>query len=133
VSDAPDDDAEPEDRPAETVNLSDPKSVRRARDKQKREQQETDSFWRAVFADKIGRRVMWGLIRNDCHGFSPPFACGPNGFPQPEATWFQAGQYSLGQRLYQRWMKAVPEGLKLMHAENDPAFIVAKPQRRQPD
>ena len=88
--------------PVETVNLTDPKSVRRARDRHRREEQEEASFWRAVLNDKIGRRVMWALIRDDCGGFAPPFACGPNGFPQPEATWFAAGKYALGQRLYQR-------------------------------
>lgn len=128
------DDDEPEDAPPpETTNLTDPKSVRRARDRNRREAQEEESFWRAVFNDKIGRRTMWRLLQDDCHGFSPPFACGPNGFPNEQATWFQAGQYALGQRLYQRWMRMAPEGYALMMTEHDPRFVQARPERRRPE
>jgi hypothetical protein len=120
-----------DDAPPETTDLTDPKAQRRARDRIKREQQEAEGFWRAVFNSKVGRREMWRLIIEDCHGFTPPFACGPNGFPNGEATWFQAGQYSIGQRLYQRFMQRAPEDVMLMHQENDPRFIKAKPQRRR--
>lgn len=127
-------DDEPEEEPLpETTNLTDPKSQRRSRDRIKREAQEEESFWRAVFNDKTGRRTMWRLLQDDCHGFTPPFACGPNGFPQPEATWFQAGQYTIGQRLAQRWQQMAAEGYALMMTENDPRYVKAKPDRRQPD
>lgn len=132
MSDTTDTGEESEDpAPVETVDLTDPTKYRRSRDKVKREAQEEESFWRSVFNDKIGRRVMWQLLRDDCHGFSPPFACGPNGFPQPEATWFQAGQYAIGQRLYQRWRHAVREGVTLMEDENDPRFMPPKAERRR--
>jgi len=117
--------------PVETVNLTDPKSVRRARDRNRREEQEEASFWRAVFNDKIGRRVMWNLLAQDCGGFSPPFACGPNGFPQPDATWFAAGKYAVGQILYQRWMRLSREGLAAMMDEHNPSFIITKRNRRR--
>ena len=116
-------DYEPEDPPLpETTNLTDPKAVRRSRDKQKREQQEEDSFWRSVLNDKTGRRVMWHFVNTVCHGFTPPFKCGPNGFPQPEATWFRAGQYALGQGWYQHWMQHDRDGVLLMLDEHDPRF-----------
>jgi len=122
---------EPEDPPLpETTDLTDPKSQRRSRDKLRREAQEEESFWRAVFNDKIGRRVMWRLLHDDCHGFTPPFACGPNGFPQPEATWFKAGQYSIGQRLYQRWLHMARDGFALTMEEHDPRFVKVKTERR---
>ena len=134
MSDTLEDDDEPEDPPLpETTNLTDPKSVRRARDRQKREAQEEESFWRAVFNDRIGRRVMWRLLTEDCKGHSPPFACGPNGFPQPEATWFSAGQYAVGQLLWQRWRHMARDGVYLMEEEYDPRFMKLKPQRRQPE
>lgn len=134
MSDALEDDDEPEDPPLpETTNLTDPKSQRRSRDRIKREAQEEESFWRAVFNDKAGRRTMWRLLQDDCHGFTPPFACGPNGFPQPEATWFQAGQYTIGQRLSQRWQFMAPEGYALMMTEHDPRFTKPKAERRQPE
>ncbi len=117
--------------PVETINLTDPKSVRRARDRSRRTEQEEASFWRAVFNDKVGRRVMWELLTQDCGGFSPPFACGPNGFPQPEATWFAAGKYAIGQRLYQRWMQLAREGLLAMTDEHDPRFRQTKKTRNR--
>lgn len=127
MSDTPEDtDDEPED-PLETTDLTDPKAQRRARNRVKREGQEAESFWRAVFANKVGRHEMWRLIHEDCHGFTPPFACGPNGFPNSQATWFQAGQYTLGQRLYQRFLRIAPEDVLKMHQENDPAHM--KPRR----
>lgn len=123
-----DDDDEPV---PETLDLTDPKSQKRARDRQRREAQEIDGLWRGVMNLPVGRRAVWTMIIQDCHGFSPPFACGPNGFPQTEATWFQAGQYSIGQRLYQRLMRMAPESVALMHAENDATFIAARRSRRQ--
>lgn len=126
-----DDDDQADDTPAQTVNLSDPKSVRRARDRNKREVQEEESFWRAVLNDKVGRRVMYRFFTEQCHGHAPPFACGPNGFPNPQATWFQAGQYALGQYLHQRWMLQDPDGLKLMMDEHDPRFIQKQADRRR--
>jgi hypothetical protein len=133
MSDSPDDAEEREEDPipVETVDLTDPVKYRQSRDKVKREAQEEESFWRSVFDSKIGRRVMWRLLQDDCHGFSPPFACGPNGFPQHDATWFQAGQYAIGQRLYQRWRHMVRDGVALMEDENDPRFMKARPERRR--
>ena len=39
--------------------------------------------------DPRGRQEMWGLLQA-AHAFEERFACGPNGFPQVEATWFHA-------------------------------------------
>jgi hypothetical protein len=116
--------------PVGTVNLSDPKSVKKSRDRARREEQEEASFWRAVLNDRIGRRVMWNLLVNECGGFSPTFQCGPNGFPQPDATWFAAGKYAVGQILYQRWMRLAREGLTQMMDENHPSFVATKRTRR---
>ncbi len=122
---------DPEEPIPETTSLTDPRSQRRARDRIKREAQESASLWRAILNDKIGRREMWRLIQEDCNGFTPPFACGPNGFPNEQATWFQAGLYSLGQRLYQRWLRIAPDSVRLMHEENDSAFIAPREVRQR--
>jgi hypothetical protein len=111
-------------------SVANPEAVKRARSQAEREAREAAAFWKAVFSNKIGRRVMWRLLMEDCNGFSPPFACGPNGFPQTEATWFQAGQYALGQRLYQRWLAAEGASVAQMHRENDPAFAPRRRRRR---
>jgi len=114
----------PEDEEQATA-LQEPLEVRRERISRKREH---ESFWKAVFADPIGRREMWALLQ-DMHPFETVFACGPSGFPQPEATWFKAGEQQLGLRLYQSWHQIDPEGVMLMQRENDSRF--AKPRKRK--
>lgn len=99
-----------------------PARVREAKRRAAREAIEGDEFWIGALSSVVGRREFWQLLRDDCHGFAPPFACGPNGFPQPEATWYQAGAYAIGQRLYQRWLRLSPDNIRLMHEENDPVF-----------
>lgn len=107
-------------------NAADPKAVREQRRKAKRATDEGGDFWRRVFADPIGRREMWLLLQS-LHTFEERFACGPNGFPQPEATWFHAGEQAFGLRLYQSWMLIDRPGVFQMHDECDPRL--QKPKR----
>jgi hypothetical protein len=78
-------------------------------------------FWRDVFASEVGRAEMWKLLQ-DTHAFEERFACGPNGFPQTEATWFHAGEMAFGLRLYHSWLALDHAGVALMHSENDSRF-----------
>lgn len=71
------------------------------------EKRDSDRFWRAVFASKTGRREMYALLR-DCKAFDSTFACGPNGFPQAEATWFAWGEASWGRRMRDTWLVRFP-------------------------
>jgi len=91
--------------------------LRGQRRRQAVEREEARRFWREVFASEIGRREMWGLLQA-AHTFSPVFACGPNGFPQAEATWYEAGQQGFGQRLWRTWLQFDPEGVVRMMQEN---------------
>lgn len=126
------DDEEPEDPPLpETTDLTDPKSVRRARDRVKREVQEAESLWRAVLAQKAGRRELWRLISIEGRAFNTEFACGPTGFPQPEATWHNLGRQQWAIRLYHDLLRIDPDGVRAMHVQCDDRFIVAKPERRR--
>ncbi|MEO6783453.1 MAG: hypothetical protein ABI196_21600 [Bradyrhizobium sp.] len=111
-----DDPGEPED--LDTTDVSDPASVGRAKRRVRDKQKLGNAFWRGVFADPVGRSEMWELLQK-CHTFEERFACGPNGFPQPEATWFEAGQQSFGLRLYQSWCLIDLPGVMLMHQECD--------------
>lgn len=122
-------DEEPEDEPLpETTNLTDPASVRRSRDRAKREEQERHSLWRSILANKVGRREVWRLLM-EARTFNTDFACGPNGFPQPEATWHNLGRQQWGLRLYQDLLVIDHAGVALVHQENDPRFIQVKPPR----
>lgn len=93
-----------------------------------REQREGLEFWRGVFASPVGRREMFAILQS-AHTFEDRFACGPNGFPQPEATWFQAGEHAFGQRLYLTWSKNHRVEVLLMHDENDARFADKKAKR----
>jgi hypothetical protein len=87
-------------------------------------------FWQQVFAHPVGRREMWAILQS-AHTFEERFACGPNGFPQPEATWFEAGVQSFGQRLQRTWMAKQPEGYLAMLFENDPQFPKPSPPKKK--
>ena len=93
-------------------------------------QRESDRFWAAVFGSAVGRREMWGVLTAG-KPFETPFAVGPNGFPQPEATWFKAGQAELSLRMYRSWLAKYPLEMQKMHLENDPNLMPAPKQRRK--
>ncbi len=123
------DDDEPEEQdeleplPSEqpTVDAGSPKAVKKRLNKLQILAAEETRFWQGVFADPIGRRCMWKLL-SESHPFEERFACGPNGFPQAEATWFHAGEQSLGLRIYQAWLAKHPLEVMEMHKEHDPRF-----------
>ena len=124
----PDDDEDAAEQPPEDAqpNAADPKALKEQHRKARRNKDQAKDFWRRVFGDEVGRREMWRLLQ-ELHTFEERFACGPNGFPQPEATWFHAGEQAFGMRLYQSWVLIDREAIFRMHDENDPRF--AKPRR----
>lgn len=78
-----------------------------------------------IFGTEAGRKFIWGIL-SEAHVFEIEFACGPNGAPQGEATFFKLGEQMLGQRLYQTWHAKFPEQVMLMLKENDHRFQVKK-------
>lgn len=93
-----------------------------------REAHEARLFWNQVFETQVGRREMWRLL-DQMHPFESRFAAGPNGFPQPDATWFNAGQQAIGFQIYQSWFVSNRDGVGKMHDENDPRFVKPKGSR----
>lgn len=114
------DEREPgEDEPPPPPSV-DPERPRRIRNRQKRKLAEAQEFWRSVLASEIGRREVWGLL-NELHPLECRFQCGPNGFPQPEATWSALGEQLAGQRILQTLRGLDPDGVRTMLEEHDPA------------
>lgn len=113
-----DDEELPEDVPDDA---SDPKLVERKRRRKRKSADEAQEFWRGIFATEIGRREMWKLLEAGSFT-SVRFDCGPNGFPQPEATWFHAGEHELVQRIHDSWQILDFEGVHRMRSEYDPRF-----------
>jgi len=122
---------DPNEDPLELSEIPDAASATGLRKSQERARQQKDQskeFWQAILDTPIGRLEVWKLLE-DAHAFETRFACGPSGFPQPEATWFHAGEQDFGLRLYQKLLVVAPESVLQMHRENDNRFAIAKPRR----
>lgn len=129
----PDDDAlTPEGEEPEIPNAADEAGQRKVKRESRRSKEQAKDFWRRVLADPIGPREIWALLQS-CHTFEERFACGPNGFPQVEATWFEAGQQAFGQRLYQTLILYDREAVFKMHDQFDPRFAKPKAARKDED
>jgi hypothetical protein len=102
-------------------DAGEPTQVKRRERKAALQEREARQFWERIFATELGRREMFKLLR-DCKAFETEFACGPNGFPQPEATWFKAGQSDWGRRMRETWLVQHTDAFALMLRENDPRF-----------
>jgi len=123
-----DDDGAPAEQP--TVDASNKTTHRSAQIKRIVEAEQVRRFWSNALRDPVGQRVLWQLLA-DLHTFEERFACGPNGFPQPEATWFAAGEQAVGLRLHRTFARHDREALFAMHDKFDPAFAQPKPPRRK--
>jgi hypothetical protein len=81
-----------------------------------------ETFWKNVLADPVGRQELWAIIGVEAHAFELKFGCGPNGSPQPEASWQSLGEQLLGQRVFQTLQQIDFEGCWLMLCEHDGRF-----------
>ena len=102
-------------------DAGDPVAVQRRVKKLRYDKQEAREFWKEIFASPVGRREMWNMLQS-CHVNETKFSCGPNGFPQPEATWFSLGEQSIGRRLFDSWLIMDRDGVLKMLDEYDPRF-----------
>lgn len=109
-------------------NAADPESLKKTRVRKLNEAEKVRDWWRQALSTATGRAVVWALL-DEAGTFRDEFSCGPNGFPQPDATWFKAGQKSFGQRLYRTLMVHDFSLVHQMHTEHDAAF--AKPKKRR--
>lgn len=103
-----------------------PSAYKRRLSKIEQAERDRQDFWRSVMADPIGRKQIWDFLSLDCHAFETRFSVGPNGFPQSESTWFEAGRQEVGQRLHAMLFKTCRELVGAMHDEHDPRFAVRK-------
>lgn len=101
-----------------TVDAANIESVRKQRRTIKSAEKENQEFYRQIFASKVGRRLMWDILRS-AHTFETMFPAGPVGFPDANAAWFHAGQTALGQVIWKSWLRLDRVGVLLMMEEND--------------
>jgi hypothetical protein len=69
--------------------------------KTKMEARQASDFWRGLLRTPIGRREIHKLLTMVRAFESSPFAATPIGFPDPQATFFNAGQIEQGRAVYQ--------------------------------
>lgn len=99
-------------------NAADPKSIRRKALRNKDRVKRKQAWYRAQLQSEDGRREIWSLlVSTGC--FDSPFMCGPNGFPQPDATMLALGAAKWGLTLYHALIRFDPASVIAMHAEND--------------
>jgi hypothetical protein len=115
-----------------SVDAGDPVAHRKKATKVALRHREVERFWQGVFANPVGRAEMWQILQQ-AGTFDDRFGVGPNGFPQPEASWFHMGARSLGLRLFQSWSAIAREGVFLMQDEHDPRFTRPKMPQIQRD
>ncbi|MEI6281974.1 MAG: hypothetical protein WCP82_04555 [Alphaproteobacteria bacterium] len=109
----------------DAVNASTKTGTRKQRDRKRTEADIDAAFWREVLKSEDGRAVVFRFLMR-AGTFTAPFAVGPNGFPQSDATWFKAGQQALGLELYQNLLRLDFLGVHEMLKQCDPAF---KPEK----
>jgi hypothetical protein len=106
-------DADGQSENPEMVDASDPGVHRKRLTKAALHHRDVQRFWQGVFANPVGRAEMWAILQQ-AGTFDDRFGVGPNGFPQPEASWFHMGARSFGLRLFQSWQALAREGVILM-------------------
>jgi len=118
-----DDDTIESDNPfLEIKKSSNKRSYKRKKEEDEINRKNSKIFWKNILDHPIGRKEVWSILQ-ETHAFEDRFACGPNGFPQSEATWFHAGEQAYGLRFYHKLMGLHPQAMVIMHKENDPRFL----------
>lgn len=112
-----------------TPNAADADAINIQLERAKREGDRTSNFWRAILATKEGRDELWKIL-NGAGVFRAPFVSN-NGFPDNQATWFQAGKYAFVQGLYHQCMASDLEGTRQMLIEHDGGFKAMAPELKR--
>jgi hypothetical protein len=87
------------------------------------------AFWRRCLADQAGRRELYRFFEA-CRVFDAPFAAGPVGFPDPQATFFQWGERAAGERLMHKLASLDRLNFFAMLDEHDPRYAARRREIR---
>ena len=122
-----DDLAGPDDGPAAASAVQTIRERRAAEAETRRIAAERQAFWVAVLSSDIGRREIYGILREN-GAFEAIFGVGPSGIPQPEASWYNAGRRDTVQRLFFTLQRYAYHQTFQMMAEHDPRFKASTTQ-----
>lgn len=107
-----------EDEVEAVESVAEPAQVERRTRRIKMTQARADGYLRQQLASVDGRRWLWGLMQ-ECGTFEDRFGSAPNGAPDVRVTDFQAGQRSVGLRIWRTLARVDPAALGVMHHEHD--------------
>lgn len=105
----------------ESTNAADPEEAKRRELAQRDKQRARQRYLKRVLAHPEGRELLWSILEA-AGTFEERYGFGPNGFPNPEASWSYRGQKDLGLRLYHSWSLADRAGVLAMLDEFHPLF-----------
>ncbi len=124
-----DDDAErTEPEPGTPDSAANPKRLKQQQRRAELDAIEAEEFWKFVFASPVGRREMWGLLKQ-AGVLDARFGAGPTGFPDAYASFFRAGIKAVSDNFLDQWTIRDFEGVRLMRIEHDPRFPKPKPEK----
>lgn len=107
---------QPTDQP--TVDAASVEEFHKKEDENERKAREVRELEAALFANIVGRRLLWSLIA-PLHPFTTTFGESPVGFPDVNATFYHLGQQQAGLAMYQKWHALHPNEVAAMLREND--------------
>ena len=113
--------------PRDVVDAGTVAGVSAQRKRVKHDADRAGDFWRAVLADPVGRHEIHNLL-DEVGAFKKPFQQSSAGFPDPESTWFKAGQQAMGLSLFMRLMRHDFAGVNTMLLEHEPFFQAGTPK-----
>lgn len=113
---------------AQRAGMDDAANPKQVRSKERRARdavRESVDFWTLMLGTADGRREIWKLLHEgQGHPFETRFGTS-GGFPQPEASWLEAGRQGHGFDQYLYLLTMAPELTTLMLTENEPRLIAA--------
>lgn len=111
--------------PPPNPDAADVDEAKKLEDLRKLQERQARDFWRNVFSTEVGRREMYGLLKDTGLYGGPVHWSGPNGAPDHYATQYFNGRRDLGLALFLRWTLLDRPGVFAMLDENDSAFMKA--------
>lgn len=109
----------------QTPSAVDQRDMAKQEQKARHRSKQIEKFWTTVLTMPGAQDALWDFLAW-AGTFEDRFACGPNGFPQPDASWHNAGKRSAGEYWRDKLMAHNPEAYIEFLKGRHPSF----PKRR---
>ncbi len=109
--------------PPPNPDAADVDEAKKLEDLRRLQEHQALAFWRGVFSSEVGRREMYGILKETGLYGGVVHWSRPNGAPDHYATQYHNGRRDLGFRFFLNWSRLDREGVFKMLDENDAAFM----------